>query len=76
MKILVLVIGVVFLAVIAVLEIWKRLVPAKSKLVKKIEITLVILMFVGGAVGLMELTGNTSKPDFSTTQCSALLRSK
>ena len=53
MKLLVLVIGVLFLAVIAALEIWKRLVPARSKLAKKIEIALVILAFVGGVAALL-----------------------
>jgi len=43
----------VFLAVIALLEIWKRLIPAQSKLAKKIEVTLVILAFVGGASALI-----------------------
>ena len=42
------------MVVIAVLEIWKRLVPARSKLVKKIEIALVILAFVGGVTQLIK----------------------
>ena len=53
MKLLVLVISVVFLAVIAALEIWRRLVPAQSKLTTRIEIALVILAFVGGVAALI-----------------------
>lgn len=53
MKWIILIISVVFLAVIAALEIWKRLVPERSKLAKKIEISLVILVFVGGAAALI-----------------------
>ena len=60
MKFIILVIGIVFLAVIAILEIWKRLVPDRSKLVKKIEIALVILAFVGGAVGLIRVAVSPS----------------
>lgn len=41
------------MVVIAVLEIWKRLIPAQSKLAKKIEISLVILAFVGGIAALI-----------------------
>lgn len=51
-----------FLAVIAVLEIWKRLVPARSKLAKKIEIPLVILMFVGGVVENTQKRGSPAMP--------------
>jgi tetratricopeptide (TPR) repeat protein len=60
MKLLVLVTGVVFLAVIALLEIWKLRVPARSKMAKKIEITLVILAFVGGVVGLIRQAASPS----------------
>ena len=74
MKILIPVIGVVFLAVIAALEIWKRLVPDRSKLVKRIEISLVILMFVGGAVGLIRQAVSPSKEEIITETVDAVLK--
>ena len=76
MKILVLVFGVVFLAVIAALEIWKRLVPDRSKLVKKIEISLVILMFVGGAVGLIREAVSPSNKEIITETVDTVLKKR
>ena len=63
MKILVLIIGIVFLAIIATLEVWKRLVPAKSKRARQIEIVLIILAFIGGGVGLIRQAVSPSKDE-------------
>ena len=55
MKWLIFVISIIFLFIIAALEIWKHLVPTQSQLIKYIEITLVIMAFVGGVASLINL---------------------
>jgi len=54
MKWLIVVICILFAAVIAGLEIWKRLVPDKSEIALKIEIAVVLLTFVGTVSGLIK----------------------
>lgn len=76
MKWLILIVGIVFAAVIATLEIWKRLIPEQSRIVKKIEITIVIIIFVVTVVGVIKEAFSPSDKEMIKKTVDAVIEKK